>query len=201
MLRTFVLLLHSLGFQLGWSHMVSWFWLCAVHSPALCCQHRSRAHGCVWTRSRPWMRAHLLQLRKAHGQVVNKWKWKIAATCWTRSSTCRRWRWSGHDECPVSLLFFIWSTPPPPHTIYDNRNTDGHWSLAGEQNCLCAKLPLEWEILFICWMDPIMVLEFRCIVNNFQHNNRDLTLQRSNLSWCWTYSEPYNWARSYFKGA
>lgn len=85
------------------------------------------------------------------------------------------------------------TTPAPlPSVLCDNRNTDVRWSLAGAQNCLCAKLPWEWEFLFICWMDPIMVLKFRCIVNIFHHNNKDLTLQRSNRRWwrtCWTESD------------
>lgn len=131
---------------------------------ALCCQqlvHQSRACRCVQTISRPWMRAHPPEPGKAHGQVVNKWKWKIATTCWTRSSTCRQERWSGHDGCPVSPLLLIWSknTLPLPHLIHHrNRQPDVcRWPTTTE-NCLCAKLPLEWNILFICCMSPIMFL-------------------------------------------
>lgn len=78
----------------------------------LCCQkpvHQSRACRCVQTRSWPWIRAHLPEPGKAHGQVVNKWKWKIATPCGACSSTCKRERWSGHDGCPMSLLSLIWS--------------------------------------------------------------------------------------------
>lgn len=139
---------------------------------ALCCQHpmhQSRACRCVQTRSRPWMRAHLPELRKAHGQVVNKWKWKIATTCGSCSSTCKRERRSGHDGCPVSPLLLIWSkntranpshrpSPPlPPFTtIIDKQMCAGR--PASAENCPCAKLPSGWEILFICCMSPIMVL-------------------------------------------
>lgn len=122
---------------------------------ALCCQqpvHWCRACRCVQTRSRPWMRAHLPKLGKAHGQVVNKWKWKIATTCWARSSTCRRERWSGHDGCPICLLLLIWSKKiyegqplclhlhaPPFSTIIDKQICAGHpqaQKIACVQNCL-----------------------------------------------------------------
>lgn len=99
--------------------------------PALYCQqpvHQSRACRWVQTRSRPWMRAHLPEPGKAHGQVVNKWKWKIATTCGARSSTCKRERWSGHDGCPMSLLLLIWSKKYQCHPTlpihHHNRQTD-----------------------------------------------------------------------------
>lgn len=93
--------------------------VCEMRS-ALCCQqprHQSRACRCAKTRSRPWMRAHLPEPGKAHGQVVNKWKWKIATTCGSCSSTCKRERRSGHDGCPVSPPLLIWSTKYLGHPL------------------------------------------------------------------------------------
>lgn len=49
------------------------------------------------------------------------------------------------------------TNPPPLSLIYHhNRQTDVCRWLPGPENCLCAKLPLEWEILFIC-CSPIMI--------------------------------------------
>lgn len=79
-------------------------------------------------------------------------------------------RRSGHDGCPVSTPLLIWSTkylsprcphlpPSPSSTIHHcNRQTDVCRSPTSTENCLCAKLPLGWEILFICCTSPIMFL-------------------------------------------
>lgn len=79
----------------------------------------------------------------------------------------RRW---GHDGCPVSSPLLIWSTkylsprcphlpPSPSSTIHHcNRQTDVCRSPTSTENCPCAKLPLGWEILFICCTSPIMFL-------------------------------------------
>lgn len=79
-------------------------------------------------------------------------------------------RRSGHDGCPVSPPLLIWSTkylgprcphllPSPSSTIHHrNRQTDVCRSPTSTENCPCAKLPLGWEILFICCTSPIMFL-------------------------------------------
>lgn len=133
-----------------------------VHHFWCCLQSAGCTRRCGQSRSHRWMRAHPPEPGTAHGQVVNKWKWKIAATCWAHSSTCRRERRAGHDGCPVSPLLLIWSKiyrpkPPtlqPPH----NRQTDVRRSLTSTWNCLCAKLPLGWEMLFIRCTSPIVFL-------------------------------------------
>lgn len=115
---------------------------------AICCLHSVVSSRCIRAelRSRPWMRAHPPEPGKAHGQVVNKWKWKIATTCWARSSRCRGERWAGHDGCPVSPLLLIWSKkipappPTPPFTtIIDKQMCAGRsqaHKIACVQNCL-----------------------------------------------------------------
>lgn len=53
---------------------------------------------------------------------------------------------------------------PPPHPLpvlpvhHHNRQTDVCRSPTSTENCPCAKLPLGWEILFICCTSPIMFL-------------------------------------------
>lgn len=142
--------------------------------PALCCQqlvHQSRACRCVQTRSRPWMRAHPPEPGKAHGQVVNKWKWKIATTCGACSSTCKRERWSGHDGCPMSQLLLIWSKkypgqppapPPSPFTtIIDKQMCAGRLQaqkIACVQNCLWD----EKFCLFVLWVPSCFWVQVDC---------------------------------------
>lgn len=49
--------------------------------------------------------------------------------------------------------------PPSSSSIHHhNRQTDVCRSPASTENCLCVKLPLGWEILFICCTSPIMFL-------------------------------------------
>lgn len=50
------------------------------------------------------------------------------------------------------------ATLPPSPIHHRNRQTDVCRSPTSTENCPCAKLPLGWEILFICCTSPIMFL-------------------------------------------
>lgn len=75
----------------------------------------------------------------------------------------RSW-WMPHMPAVVDMIKkYIWGPtplpPPPCSTILRyNRQTDVCRSPASTENCLCAKLPSGWGILFIRWTSPIMFL-------------------------------------------
>lgn len=114
------------------THVPLWISPCTVpclgsflrHRPVNCCRRQLKALERSFARraearSRPWMRAHLPEPEKAHGQVVNKWKWKIAPTCGSRSSTCKRreavgsW-WMPRVPAAVDMINQIPGRPLPP---------------------------------------------------------------------------------------
>lgn len=91
----------------------------------------------------------------------------------------RSW-WMPHMPAVVDMIKKnIWGPtplpPPPCSTILRyNRQTDVCRSPASTENCLCAKLPSGWGILFIRWTSPIMFLSPSVLLEFFFNpNNRD----------------------------
>lgn len=64
--------------------------------------------------------------------------------------------------------------PPPFTTIIDKQMCAG--KPANTENCLCAKLPLRWEILFICCTSPIMFLSPSRLLMVFYQNNKEFNV-------------------------